>query len=427
MRLRVSMKQITFSAWVVLFALSTFTASAQPDSTLGRASIRPSLVTLEPGETHRFKVVMEPRLLRTARVAADVKWSVNDIPGGSESLGTIDSDGLYQAPKRAPKPREIHICAEVEDAANRHLWATVLLGEPSYRLLRSWGEPAETGKYLKKPQGISLSPGGDLLITDIGTSKAYRYTLAGEYVGEIGLGSGGQAPGHFEQPRNIVEDNRKRVFVSDVRTGPPRIQMFGPDDTFLRGFGQKGVWPGQVLRTQGMLLDPSGRLFVTDIDNMRVNIYDAEGDFLESWKGSDDNPAKFNAPYGLVIDRSGDVFIPGYYGPCQKFTRDGLLLFAFAHADPPDGPVGFQNATGDRWGNVYLASRSEGESPGDFDEDTGKQIAILKYNGNGDFITRFDLPPGELGDTGMVVDGDGNLHVLFVRNDRVGIEVYTQE
>ena len=224
-----------------------------------------------------------------------------------------------------------------------------------------------------------------------------------------------------------MEDKQKRVFVSDVKTGPPRIQMFGPDNTFLHGFGQKGMWPGHVLRTQGMLFDPSGRLFVTDIDNMRVNIYDGEGNFLESWKGSGENPAEFNAPYGLVIDRSGDIFIPGYYGPCQKFTRDGWLLFAFAHADPPDGPVGFQNAAGDRWGNVYLASRNEGESPGDFDEDTGKKIAILKYNSNGDFITRLDQPPGELGDTGMVVDEDGNLHVLFVRNDRVGVEVYAQD
>ena len=119
MRLRVSMKQIVFSAWTVLFALTTFTAFAQPETIPGRASIRPSLVTLEPGESHRFKVVMEPRLLRTARLADHVKWSVNDIPGGSESLGTIDASGLYQAPKRVPKRCEIHICAEVEDAANR--------------------------------------------------------------------------------------------------------------------------------------------------------------------------------------------------------------------------------------------------------------------------------------------------------------------
>ena len=426
MRIRESMKHMARSIWTILFVISAITTFAQPEKSLGRASIRPSLVALEPGETQRFKVVLEPRLLRTARLAHSVKWSVNDIPGGSGILGTIDANGLYKAPERVPKPCEIHICAETEEAENHFLCATALLGEPCYRLLRSWGEPAETGTYLRKPQGISLSPGGDLLITDIGVSKVFRFTLAGEFRSEIGLGGGGQDPGHFEQPRDVVEDKKQRIFVSDVRTGPPRIQVFGSDGSFLHGFAQKGVGPGQVMRTHGMQFDPNGRLFVTDIDNMRINLYDSEGSFLESWQGNGENPSTFNAPYGLVLDRNGDVFVPGYYGPCQKFTRDGLFLFAFACADPPDGPVGFQNAAGDRWGNIYLASRSEGESPGDFDKNTGKQIVILKYNGNGDFITRFDLPPGELGDTGMVVDGDGNLHVVFVRTGRVGIEVYAQ-
>ncbi len=97
--------------------------------------------------------------------------------------------------------------------------------------------------------------------------------------------------------------------------------MFGPDGSFLHGFAQKGVWPGQVLRTHGMQFDPSGRLFVTDIDNMRINIYDSEGGFLESWRGRDEDPLKFNAPYGLGVDRNGGGFVPGEY--CRTGERAG--------------------------------------------------------------------------------------------------------
>ena len=138
-------------------------------------------------------------------------------------------------------------------------------------------------------------------------------------------------------------------------------------------------------------------------------------------------PIRWNAPYGLVIDRNDDIFVPGYYGPCQKFTNNGEFLAAFAHADPPDGPIGFQSATGDRWGNIYLAARREGISPGDFTEEEGKKVSILKYNNNGDFILRIDLPEGEIGDTEMVVDKQDRLYVVFVRPDRVGVEIYMQK
>src|SRR6185436_1647933 len=33
-----------------------------------------------------------------------VTWSVNDIPGGTGSIGVIDSTGFYQAPSSVPVP-----------------------------------------------------------------------------------------------------------------------------------------------------------------------------------------------------------------------------------------------------------------------------------------------------------------------------------
>lgn len=57
-------------------------------------------------------------------VMQNVKWSVNDVPGGDAEIGTIDSNGMYRAPEKAPMPHEIHICAVANGAPNRYLWAT---------------------------------------------------------------------------------------------------------------------------------------------------------------------------------------------------------------------------------------------------------------------------------------------------------------
>src|SRR5947207_13158890 len=40
-----------------------------------------------------------------------VTWSVNDIPGGSATIGTISSSGLYAAPPVAPAPNVVTVKA----------------------------------------------------------------------------------------------------------------------------------------------------------------------------------------------------------------------------------------------------------------------------------------------------------------------------
>jgi len=390
-----------------------------------RASIHPTLVKLSPREGCRFGIVLAPGRMSRAVEAEDVKWSVNDVPGGTRKLGTIDKKGRYRAPASPPTPHEVHICAEVDGAANRYLWATVLIGEPepAYTLLERWSEPADGSANLKEPQAIAMDHDGNLVITDIGSGRVLRYSKSGQLLGEIGLG-GGNAPGRFDNPRDVAVDEDGNVFVCDLRTGPPRIQVFGPDGTYLRSFAQKGTAPGQVLQTHGAAFDRDSRFLVTDTDNMRVNVFTHSGDLIEAWERSGLNPGELNAPYGLVLDRNGDVFVPGYYGPCQKFSRAGVFLFAFARPRPPEGPVFFHNATGDRWGNVYLAARTARYTKTSILRDEGAEVLLMKYNNHGDLVATFELSTNELGENGMIVDDTDRLYVLFRREEEVGVEVY---
>ena len=67
-----------------------------------RATIHPTLIHLEPGAQQKFKVVMKTTRLMAAEPAEGVTWSVNDIPGGDATVGTIDAEGLYTAPATIP-------------------------------------------------------------------------------------------------------------------------------------------------------------------------------------------------------------------------------------------------------------------------------------------------------------------------------------
>lgn len=397
-----------------------------------RATISPSVVYRQPGESQRFKVVMIATRMMAASEPQEVRWAVNDIPGGNDKLGTIDSSGLYTAPAVAPSPREIHICAEVPEAANRYLFATVIIGNtpPVYKPVHIWSEPVKkeggSTEHLTDPHGIAVDADGNLIIADQLGHSVHRYTATGEYLGQIGAGKGSN-PGQFTEPRIVATDASGRIFVTDSKGDRPRVQVFSRAGDFLQIFAEKGMKPGMILRCHGMAFDTAQRLFTVDVDNMRVNVYSPEGEFQYSWGTEGLNPGEFNSPHGIFVDRSGDVFVTGYYGPTQKFNAEGDFVLAFCYGDPPDGPVYFHNMTGDKWGDIYVTVRGKAGYDGAIGLDAGTKLSVMKYNNNGDLITCWGFSAPEHRESTAAVDDQGRVYCLFTGAAEMGVETFAQE
>jgi len=174
-----------------------------------------------------------------------------------------------------------------------------------------------------------------------------------------------------------------------------------------------------LLRAHGMQFDSQGRLFVVDVDNARVSIFCRAGEILSHWGKDGLYPGELNAPHGLFLDPSGDVFISGYYGPAQKFTPDGRFLKAFGYGQPPDGPVHFHACGGDRWGNLYVTVRNRGQRP--------NEIGLMKYNNNGDFIASWRLATEDRAVNWVTADQNGLVYAAFRGKTVVGVEVFQPE
>jgi len=407
------------TAALCLSGCARYTSNEQQPS---RATISPTIVTLQPGQKQQFNITILPGLLSDAVKAEKVKWSVNDIPGGNEILGTIGPDGLYRAPASVSTPCEIHICAEVEEAANKYLWATVIIGDkaPSYELIMKWSHPKGKSPYLHDPHGIALDAQGNIIITDEDKSHVVVFSPDGEFIKWVGEGNGNK-PGYFHEPRVVETDTKGNIWISDVKETGPCLQAFSPKGKLIRAFAPQGTKPGQLLRAHGMGFDSKGRLFVTDVDTFRISVYDSSGKFLYAWGRRGINTAQLNAPHGLVIDPSDDVFVCNFYGPTQKFDARGNFIFDFAHADPYDGPVHFHSAAGDKWGNVYLILRIQG-----YDADPETKIKIAKYNNNGDFITAWTLDRPEERGNCATVDSEGNIYCIVKHERQIGVQVFAQ-
>lgn len=418
---RMVLSGIAMISPLVMLTLFAMPAAAQS----GRARISPSLVTLAPGAEQPFKVIMMAQRLNGARLAEEVRWSVNNIAGGNEEIGTITPEGVYTAPAAAPAIREIHICAEAPEAANRYLFATVLMERegPAYEFVNTWGETKAEAKYFNDPHCVVVDSEGNLVIADYGGDRVLRFTPEGEYLGDVGLGPG-EGPGQTKKPRVVAVDAAGRIFVTDEKSDKPRVQVFDPTGQFIQIFAPKGTRPGDILRAHGMDFDSSQRLFITDVDNMRISVFSSSGDFLYTFGRDGDEVYDFNAPHGLTVDPAGEVFVTGYYGPCKKFTPEGHYIYSFAHGNPPDGHVYVHSMADDQWGNIYLMVRGQRGYGGAMQDNEGNTISIMKYNNNGDYITGISLAVSEHKENWATVDKYGKVYALFESDDRFGVQIY---
>lgn len=398
--------------WLVFFTLLLFSQrmAAQPAPEYNRAMIKPSVVHLNPGEQKRFKAIMLPQRREHAYLPDCVKWYVNGIPGGNTEFGTIDPGGVYTAPGKVPSPVEINISAEVMEASNSFLWATVLLGVPGYELIDSWVESRDNAEYFINPHGITIGIDGNLIIADEGSDRVLRFNTKGEYIGDVGSGKG-QGPGYFNFPRIAEQDSSGNIFVVAQNHREPRVQVFSPDGQFIHRFGGHGNWEGRIIRPHGIGFNTKQQVFIPDVDLCRINVYSNSGDFLYSWERGGLDAGEFDSPHGLAIDANDDVFVSNFFSPVQKLCRAGRFLFAFGYSEPCEDhrPV-IHAINADHYGNIYVVFVG-GHS-------------IHKYNNNGDFITSWTLSQPDYTPIWAAVDKLGKVYVVFSGNDEAGVEIY---
>ena len=96
-------------------------------------------------------------------------------------------------------------------------------------------------------------------------------------------GSDGSGPGQFNMAQGVAVDASGRVYVTD--TYNHRVQVFDNDGAFLLQWGSYGSAPGQFYRPMGIGIAADGRIYVGDTWNGRVQIFGALGTPTksESW------------------------------------------------------------------------------------------------------------------------------------------------
>jgi YD repeat-containing protein len=89
-------------------------------------SVTPSNASLPPNGARQFHAA------EAGGALVAVHWSVNGIPGGNPTLGTISADGLYFAPATAPNPPTVTVTATHRDDVSVTASVPVIVWPPLF-------------------------------------------------------------------------------------------------------------------------------------------------------------------------------------------------------------------------------------------------------------------------------------------------------
>ena len=117
-----------------------------------------------------------------------------------------------------------------------------------------------------------------------------------------------------------------RVYVCDLRNH--RVQVFDLELTFITSFGTKGSGPGQFVGPRDLTLDSQGNIFVSDSGNNRVQVLYPNGHYHRQFCNKS-GPGKLEQPEGIHIAHAC-VYVSNYgINRIAVFQLSGAFLTSF--------------------------------------------------------------------------------------------------
>jgi len=202
-------------------------------------------------------------------------------------------------------------------------------------------------------------------------------------------------------------------------------------------FGAQGAAAGQLQNPRGIAIDEDGLVYVADSGNHRIQVFTAEGEFVESWGGrsiaeEESTRARgFNEPWDVTVGVGGDVYVADTWNHrVQKLNEDGEGITAwgtFGESRPEDGEVGRKLFYGPRGVAVGPPPEAGAEDGGDrlvYVADTGNK-RIQAFELNGGFALQWGGGGPEEGQldepVGVAFGPEGDLYVADTWNRRIQV------
>lgn len=273
-------------------------------------------------------------------------------------------------------------------------------GDDAFQRLVTGSQRA--GYYLTKPYAVAVHR-GRVFVSDSAERTVKVFDVAaGKY-----FTIGDEEPGQIIKPLGLDVDRAGRLYVADVTQ--KAIMIYNRDGKFLRKIGGSDLFD----RISSVTVDPPGqRIYVVDIggvksENHRVRVFEtATGRHVMDIGKRGSGPGEFNLPRDMAIGKDGRLYVvDGGNFRVQIFNADGSYHSSF-------GAVGRQlgnfarpkEIATDNDGNVYVADAAFGNFQ-IFDPE-GELLMFVGTRSEQGGPAQYILP------SGITVDEDGRIYFV---------------
>jgi RHS repeat-associated protein len=171
--------------------------------------------------------------------------------------------------------------------------------------VRTWGsEGSENGQF-HEAENVAIGASGHVFVTDWGNDRVQVFEENGAYLSKFGAPGSGN--GQFNGP-SYIAIHSGTVYVGDVNNS--RIQRFSEAGVYS---GQSGSWGsaiGQYEYPSGIAFNASGKLFLADGGNSRIEEWSTTfSEFLSVLGTPGSGAGQLSEPEGLAFNSSGELFV----------------------------------------------------------------------------------------------------------------------
>jgi len=130
----------------------------------------------------------------------------------------------------------------------------------------------------------------------------------------------------FNSPTDITISPSQELFVSDGY-GNARIHVFSNDGKLKYSWGDPGRERGQFRVPHSVWVDKHDRVWISDRENDRIQIFDIQGEFIDQWTG-------FSLPCDIFIDDNETVYVAELNRRISILDNKGKLLARIGDDEP---------------------------------------------------------------------------------------------
>ena len=190
------------------------------------------------------------------------------------------------------------------------------------KLLQTIGTPNEPGaddKHFYRPTFMAWAPNGDFYVADgYQNTRVVKFDRSGKYLtawGERGENGKETRGGYFNNVHGVAVDPQTgRVFVND--RGNRRIQVFDANGKYLDSWSV-GRPPADI---HLVYMDGSRMLWAFDRASSKMIKYDLSGNLQYTWGMWGNPPGGFWGVHGMHVDSDGNFYVAEVdNGGAQKF------------------------------------------------------------------------------------------------------------